>query len=70
MESQAAFLEMVRTASGPKDLNERVRKEFLVYKAAGRDGQVLFTGYFEPTLQGRLRPDSSFKYPIHRNPMT
>ena len=68
MESQAAFLEMVRTASGPKDLNERVRKEFLVYKAAGRDGQVLFTGYFEPTLQGRLRPDSSFKYPIHRKP--
>jgi membrane-bound lytic murein transglycosylase A len=68
MESQAAFLEMIRTASGPKDLNERVRKEFLVYKAAGRDGQVLFTGYFEPILQGRLRPDSTFKHPIYRKP--
>jgi membrane-bound lytic murein transglycosylase A len=68
MESQAAFLEMIRDASGPKDLNERVRKEFLVYKAAGRDGQVLFTGYFEPILQGRLRPDSSFRYPIYRKP--
>ena len=68
MESQTAFLEMIRTASGPEDLNKRVRKEFLVYKAAGRDGQVLFTGYFEPILQGRLRPDSTFKYAIYRRP--
>ena len=68
MESQTAFLEMIRTVSGPKELNERVRKEFLVYKAAGRDGQVLFTGYFEPIFQGRLRPDGSFKYPIYRKP--
>jgi membrane-bound lytic murein transglycosylase A len=68
MESQAAFLELIRSASGPKDLNERVRREFLVYKAAGRDGQMLFTGYFEPILQGRLRPDSLFKYPIYRKP--
>jgi membrane-bound lytic murein transglycosylase A len=68
MESQAAFLEMIRNVSGPKELNERVREEFVVYKAAGRDGQVLFTGYFEPILPGRLRPDSIFKYPIYRKP--
>jgi membrane-bound lytic murein transglycosylase A len=68
MESQTAFLEMIRTVSGPKELNERVRKEFLVYKAAGRDGQVLFTGYFEPILQARSRPDNSFMYPIYRKP--
>jgi len=68
MESQASFLEMVRTVSGPKELNEKVREEFLVYRAAGRDGQVLFTGYFEPILQGRLRPDTTFKHPIYRKP--
>jgi len=68
VESQTAFLEIIRNASGPEDLNARVRKEFLLYKAAGRDGQVLFTGYFEPILQGRLRPDSTFKYPIYRKP--
>ena len=68
MEGQAAFLEMIRTASGPKDLSEWIKKEFLVYKAAGRDGGVLFTGYFEPILQGRFRPDSTFKYPIYRKP--
>ena len=68
MESQIALLEMIRSVSGPKELNDRVRKEFVVYKAAGRDGRVLFTGYFEPILQGRLRPDSIFKYPIYRRP--
>jgi membrane-bound lytic murein transglycosylase A len=68
MESQTALLEMIRSVSGPKELNDRVRKEFVVYKAAGRDGRVLFTGYFEPILQGRLRPDSIFKYPIYRKP--
>jgi membrane-bound lytic murein transglycosylase A len=67
-ESQTALLETIRNASGPKELNARVRKDFLVYKAAGRDGQVLFTGYFEPILQGRLRPDNTFKYPIYRRP--
>jgi len=68
IESQAAFMEMIRTASGPKDLNERVKKDFLIYKAAGIGGGVLFTGYFEPILQGRFRPDSTFKYPIYRKP--
>jgi membrane-bound lytic murein transglycosylase A len=68
LESQAAFLEMVRTVSGPKELNERVREEFLVYRAAGRDGQFLFSGYFEPIFEGRLRPDASFKHPIYRKP--
>jgi membrane-bound lytic murein transglycosylase A len=67
-ESQTALLDTIRIASGPKDLDERVRKEFLLYKAAGREGQVLFTGYFEPILQGRLRPDSTFKFPIYRKP--
>lgn len=68
MESQVALLEMIRIASGSEDLNKRVRKEFLVYKAAGRDGEVLFTGYYEPILQARLRPDSTFRYPVYRKP--
>jgi membrane-bound lytic murein transglycosylase A len=68
MESQSAFLEIIRTASGPKDLNERLGEGFLVYRAGGRDGRVLFTGYFEPIFEGRLTPDSTFKHPIYRKP--
>jgi len=67
-ESQVAFLEMIRTSSGPEELGKRIRKNFLVYKAAGRDGEVLFTGYYEPILQGRFQPDSAFRYPIYRKP--
>jgi len=68
IESQIAFLETVRTSSGPEELSKRIRKEFLVYKAAGKDGEVLFTGYYEPILQGRLQPDRVFRYPIYRKP--
>ena len=68
IESQIAFLETIRSSSGPEELSTRIRKEFLVYKAAGKDGEVLFTGYYEPILQGRLQPDSVFRYPIYRKP--
>ena len=33
------------------------------------DGQdALFTGYFEPELDGSLRPDARFRYPLYRMP--
>lgn len=28
----------------------------------------LFTGYFEPELQGSLQPDARFRYPVYRQP--
>ena len=28
----------------------------------------LFTGYFEPELEGALRPDARFRYPVYREP--
>lgn len=33
------------------------------------DGRpALFTGYFEPQLNGALRPDDRFRYPVYRQP--
>lgn len=33
------------------------------------DGRpALFTGYYEPELQGSLHPDSRFRYPLYREP--
>lgn len=33
------------------------------------DGEpALFTGYFEPELDGALRPDARFRYPLYRQP--
>lgn len=31
-------------------------------------GPALFTGYFEPELNGSLRPDARYRYPIYRMP--
>lgn len=70
MESQEAFLAMISQGLDAKELNRRVRREFKVYKAAGRAGntKVLFTGYFEPVFQARLHRDETFRYPIYRKP--
>jgi len=34
----------------------------------GGDGEGLFTGYYEPLLEGALEPDERFRYPLYRRP--
>jgi len=34
----------------------------------GRGREGLFTGYYEPLLEGALRPDARFRWPVHRRP--
>jgi membrane-bound lytic murein transglycosylase A len=70
MESQKAFLHLLSQDKEISQLNRDIRNLFRVYKATGRAGNdtVLFTGYFEPTFEARLKPDSIFKYPIYRKP--
>ena len=68
--SLRTFLEIFKQNSDFKKLNKELRKKFLLYKAAGYRGnrKVLFTGYFEPILDGSLEPDSTYKHPIYRMP--
>jgi membrane-bound lytic murein transglycosylase A len=53
-----------------KRLYKELRKRFFLYKSVGGRGsrKVLFTGYFEPILEGNLKPDSLYKHPIYRMP--
>jgi membrane-bound lytic murein transglycosylase A len=69
-ESQEAFLELVSKNPDPEELNEKIRRDFLVYRATGRVGnnKVLFTGYYEPVYEGSLIPDETFKYPVYQKP--
>jgi membrane-bound lytic murein transglycosylase A len=69
-ESQEAFLKLVTENPDPDQLNKKIRKNFLVYRAAGRVGnkKVLFTGYFEPVYDGSLVKDDTFKHPLYRKP--
>jgi membrane-bound lytic murein transglycosylase A len=69
-ETQEAFLELIQKNPDPGELNEEIRRDFLVYRARGRVGnnKVLFTGYYEPVYEGRLIPNETFKYPIYQRP--
>jgi membrane-bound lytic murein transglycosylase A len=69
-ETQEAFLNLLSRELDPEQLNREIRKEFRVYRATGREGKgrVLFTGYYEPTYEGKLDRDEVFRYPLYRLP--
>ncbi len=68
--SLRTFLQIAKKSPDIKKLNKELRKKFFLYKAYGCRGnkKVLFTGYFEPILNGNLEPDSEHRYPIYRTP--
>ena len=49
---------------------DRIKKDFILYQAVGANGRgnVLFTGYYEPTLSCRVAPDETFRFPLYRKP--
>ena len=64
------FLDFIRTKPSEKDLKSFIKSNYLVYSSTGRDkrGQVLFTGYYEPLLQGSLTPDAEYQVPVFSLP--
>ncbi|NPV03572.1 MAG: transglycosylase [Syntrophaceae bacterium] len=68
--SLEAFLAIVESGASPADVDRRVRETFDVYRAAGSGpaGRVLFTGYYEPVLEGSLVRTERYRYPIYRKP--
>jgi membrane-bound lytic murein transglycosylase A len=69
-QSLEAFSQIIEKNYDIKRFNEELRRKFLLYRVAGSRGnrKVLFTGYFEPVLEGSLSPDSVFQYPIYKKP--
>jgi len=68
--SLKTFLSIFKQSSDSKKFNRDLREKFYLYKAAGFWGskKILFTGYFEPILDGSLERDSIYKYPIYKRP--
>ncbi len=53
----------------PRDLRRFIRDRYNVYKSVGNSkGEVLFTGYFEPTYLGSKTPGPEFSYPLYSVP--
>ncbi|MDJ0888160.1 MAG: MltA domain-containing protein [Desulfobacterales bacterium] len=64
------FAAFVGTRPGTDALNAFLRREYTLYRSpgAGAPPRVLFTGYYEPFLEGRLTADDRFRYPVYGLP--
>jgi membrane-bound lytic murein transglycosylase A len=62
--------DLVHHRPEPGALNDAIARRYRVYRSTGgpQSGQVLFTGYYEPHLQGRLTPDARYRYPVYAMP--
>jgi len=70
MESLRRFAAYIATEPDTESLQKWLETHYVLYRAGGRftDGRVLFTGYYEPFLKGRLKKDTIFRYPVYALP--
>ncbi len=69
-ETMLAFKEILKNCESDECRKKNISETFDFYKAAGRDqkGNVLFTGYFEPVIQGSLEKNDAYPFPIYSPP--
>ena len=68
--SLSSFAAFVETRPGHDALIDFLRRKYTLYRSpgAGAPPRVLFTGYYEPFLAGRLTADERFRYPVYGLP--
>lgn len=68
--SLAAFGEILESAVTPDEFHRRITAEFDVYQSVGCDdrGTVLFTGYYTPIFDARLKPGGEYRWPLYGLP--
>jgi len=68
--SLSRFVDFIRTRPSPEDLNRHLASHYRVYQSKGLnpEKEVLFTGYYEPTLKGSPVKTAEFPYPVHSLP--
>ena len=64
------FLTFIQTKPTKKRLKKFLKTNYFVYRSVGHDqkGTVLFTGYYEPHLQGTLKKTGEYRYPVYTRP--
>ncbi|MBI3058287.1 MAG: MltA domain-containing protein [Deltaproteobacteria bacterium] len=68
-ESLIAFLNLLDLWDQPDKLNEEIRSRFELYPMSdAAEGEALFTGYYQPLIEGRLTETAEYRYPIYRRP--
>ncbi|MGA2553383.1 MAG: MltA domain-containing protein [Smithella sp.] len=69
-ETLKAFREILHGTDNKADLRKKVAEGFHIYRISGSGvaNSVLFTGYYEPLLEGSLERTEKYKYPLYRVP--
>lgn len=64
------FLDFITTQPTRQNLQKYITSNYIVYSSRGEDnfGQVLFTGYYEPFLEGCLEKSDQCRFPIFSRP--
>lgn len=63
------FLAFIKTKPSREMLNTYIVSNYRIYRSAGGDsGDVLFTGYYEPLLEGSLEKTDEYRFPIYARP--
>jgi membrane-bound lytic murein transglycosylase A len=64
------FLEYIQNNPSRRDLKKFITSNYRVYRSIGRDGngEVLYTGYYEPHLRGSLKKNAEYQFPIYARP--
>ncbi|MBD2160365.1 MltA domain-containing protein [Limnothrix sp. FACHB-1083] len=70
LRSVRRFRQLVTQARSARELATLVDREFMLYQSIGRDGNgdVFFTGYYEPIYRASRTPSATYRYPIYREP--
>lgn len=68
--SLVKFLEFTEKKPSADELRRYIDENYYVYKSTGSNGsgEVLFTGYYEPFLEGSLLERDIYKYPVYGTP--
>jgi membrane-bound lytic murein transglycosylase A len=64
------FLDYIQTRLPRQDLKEFIQSDYRIYRSVGRNGrgEVLYTGYYEPLLNGSLVRSEQYRFPIYTRP--
>jgi membrane-bound lytic murein transglycosylase A len=68
--SNEEFIRIIESSPTAQDFDRLVKERFDVFQMTGRDstGTVVFSSYYEPTLEASLKYTDEYKYPIFAKP--
>jgi len=70
IDSLQRFLTFILSSPDIETLNKFLAEHYLIYRSrgTGENGDVLFTGYYEPLIPGSLTRSEKYSYPIYNRP--